>query len=159
MAAPLDPSERFVRSAPLPRQIVGAWFLACFFLIACDPYADTRAELGEADAKRFDRGLRAATPCWSCHDPRGDAFKIGPPLSTLFGRKAGSVKGFPYSAAMLDSSVVWNAGSLDRFLENPQAVVPYNRMLSAPVADPRVRADLIFFFSVRDRHSERILSR
>ena len=157
MAGPFDPKERFVRPVPILRQIVGVWFLACCLLVACDPYSDTRAELGEADAKRFDRGLRASTPCWSCHDPKGDAFKIGPPLSTLFGRKAGSVKGFPYSAAMLGSSVVWNPGSLDRFLENPQAVVPHNRMLSAPVADPGVRADLIFFLSVLDRHSERIL--
>ena len=154
MASLFGPPSRLTRRPRSAWAIIGGWLLACFFLIGCDPYGDTRAELGEADARRFDRGLRAATPCWSCHDPRGDALKIGPPLSNLFGRKAGSVKGFPYSAAMRDSPVVWNESSLDRFLQSPQSLIPSNRMLSAPIADPGSRGDLVFFFAALDQHSQ-----
>lgn len=128
--------------------MVGVCLLACFGLTGCDPFSDVRAGLNPADRERFDRGLRVATPCWSCHDPTGDAFKIGPPLRGLFGQRAGFVKGFPYSSEMRESPVEWNERTLERFLANPQSLIPQNRMLSAPMADARARADLVFFLGL-----------
>jgi len=66
-------------------------------------------------------------------------------LKGLFGRKAGGVEGFPYSPALSGSSLSWDVQNLDRFLANPQLVLPGNRMLSPPISDPAARADLIFF--------------
>ncbi|MCS5636298.1 MAG: cytochrome c family protein, partial [Myxococcota bacterium] len=100
--------------------------VACLAGLGCDPYSETRAGLDPAERIRFDRGVRAATPCWSCHDLTGDALKIGPPLQGLFGRKAGVVEDFPYSPALAQSSLHWNAQNLHRFLANPQATIPGN---------------------------------
>ncbi len=130
------------------RAMLGVCLLACSALTGCDPFSDVRAGLNPSDRERFDRGLRAATPCWSCHDPTGDALKIGPPLRGLFGQTAGFVKGFPYSSEMRESPVEWDENTLDRFLANPQWLIPQNRMIFAPMTDARTRADLVFFLGV-----------
>ncbi len=68
------------------------------------------------------------------------------------GRRAGSVPGFAYSAAMKKSSIVWNKRTLDRFLASPLAVIPGTAMGYAGIADPRERADLIEYLE-RANHS------
>lgn len=110
-----------------------------------DPWADVRAGLSPAERARFDSGARIAAPCAACHDLAGDALKIGPPLSGLDGRPAGSVPGFGYSSALLRSGLVWNARTLDAFLAAPQRVVPGNRMVSPGVAGSAARGDLVYF--------------
>ena len=127
--------------------------MACLGAPGCDSYSEARAALGPAERARFDRGLRIATPCWSCHDLTGDALKVGPPLRGLFGRKAGAVEDFPYSPALSRSSLHWDAQNLHRFLGNPQATIPGNRMLSPPISDAGARADLIFFLERATRQS------
>ncbi len=61
------------------------------------------------------------------------------------------IKGFPYSAAFRQASLVWNDRTLDAFLANSQRVIPQNRMLSPPMTDPGTRSDLIFFLGTIDR--------
>jgi cytochrome c len=46
----------------------------------------------------------------------------------VIGRKAGSLAGYAYSDAMKNSSVSWDEATLDRFIENPEAVVSGNNM-------------------------------
>lgn len=81
--------------------------------------------------------------CGGCHSI--DRNRVGPMHLGLFGRKAGSVEGFHYSKAMRDSGIVWNEGTLDKFLENPRAMVPGTKMTYAGVKDPQERADLIAY--------------
>jgi len=81
--------------------------------------------------------------CAACHALGYD--RTGPRHCGLFGRRAGSVKGFEYSAAMKRSKIVWNEKSLDGFLANPIARVPGTSMGYAGVADPKERADLIAY--------------
>jgi cytochrome c len=63
----------------------------------------------------------------------------------LFGRRAGSVPGFVYSAAMRNSGIVWSEATLDRFLQGPRQMVPGTKMTYAGVPDPQERADLIAY--------------
>jgi cytochrome c len=66
--------------------------------------------------------------CRTCHTVEPGDNRLGPSLAGIIGRKAGSLPGYAYSDAMKKSSVVWDEASLDRFIENPQAVVPGNNM-------------------------------
>jgi cytochrome c len=50
--------------------------------------------------------------------------KPGPLLSGVYGRPAGSVPGYHYSAALAGSSIVWSASNLNRWLSGPPAFIP-----------------------------------
>ena len=80
--------------------------------------------------------------CMICHSL--DRNEIGPMHRNLFGRKAGTVQGYDYSAALKASSIVWNEATLDRWLIDPQAVVPGTKMTFS-LDDARDRADVIAF--------------
>jgi cytochrome c len=71
--------------------------------------------------------------------------RTGPRHCGLFGRRAGSVPGFSYSAAMKASNIVWDAHTLDRFLANPTRAVPGTSMGYAGVADKAERDALIAY--------------
>jgi cytochrome c len=81
--------------------------------------------------------------CVACHALTYD--RTGPRHCGLFGRQAGSVRGFEYSAAMKRSKIVWNEKTLDRFLASPLTVVPGTAMGYAGVTDRKERADLIAY--------------
>ena len=81
--------------------------------------------------------------CAACHALPFD--RTGPRHCGLFGRRAGSVPGFDYSAAMKRSKIVWNAKTLDRFLANPPKAVPGTSMTYAGVPDRAERAALIAY--------------
>lgn len=81
--------------------------------------------------------------CLACHALAYD--RTGPRHCGLFGRRAGSVKGFAYSEAMTRSKIIWNEKTLDRFLENPLTAVPGTAMGYAGVTDRKERADLIAY--------------
>lgn len=80
--------------------------------------------------------------CIACHSL--DANRVGPMHRGVYGRKAGSVPGFAYSPALTASSVVWTADTLDRWLTDPQSLIPGQRM-NFRVALPDDRADIIAY--------------
>jgi cytochrome c len=99
-------------------------------------------------AKALD-GERAFQRCVSCHsmDPR-EAGLQGPTLAGVVGRRAGSVGGFEYSPAMRQArarGLVWTEAALDRFMLDPQTVVPKTDMFIPAVRDPRERAAVIAY--------------
>lgn len=81
--------------------------------------------------------------CLACHALAYD--RTGPRHCGLFGRRAGSVAGFPYSDAMRHSNIVWNEATLNRFLANPTKTVPGTAMGYAGIKDDKERADLIAY--------------
>jgi len=83
--------------------------------------------------------------CTGCHSLDQD--KEGPHLRNVYGRKAGSVKIFPYSAALLSSKVTWDDVSLEKWLTEPDSLVPGNDM-AFQVPKPGERADIIQFLKV-----------
>ena len=84
--------------------------------------------------------------CAACHAPAG-GHGIGPSLTGVLGRKAGTLAGFRYSRAMRESGIKWNAKSLDRYIANPQKVVPGNRMPFAGLKDAAQRAAVVRYLS------------
>ena len=89
------------------------------------------------------RGERLYDRCAACHALAQD--RVGPRHCGLLGRRAGSVAGFDYSAAMKKSGVVWTARTLDRFLTAPTKEIPGTTMTYDGVADAQERADLIAY--------------
>ena len=83
-----------------------------------------------------------ATVCGACHE--ADRNKVGPMLAGVVGRRAGSVPGYPYSAALARSGVVWEAATLDKWLAGPEHFVPGAEMpFSLP--DAMRRRDVIAY--------------
>lgn len=80
--------------------------------------------------------------CASCHSVRPDRHGMGPSLAGLMGREAGSVPGFSYSAALKNSGIVWDAKSLDTWLQAPMKMVPGTRMVVG-MSDPKGRKMII----------------
>jgi cytochrome c len=87
-------------------------------------------------------GATVYRQCMICHalDKNG----IGPSHHNVFGRAAGSVANYTYSAALKTSNIVWNEATLDQWLANPQALVPGTKMMFS-VDNAQDRADVIAF--------------
>ena len=81
--------------------------------------------------------------CLACHALKTD--RVGPRHCGLLGRRAGTVPGFPYSAAMRKSKLTWDEKTLDRFLQKPTKVVPGTAMTYDGVPDSTDRRDLIAY--------------
>jgi cytochrome c len=95
------------------------------------------------------RGEAIYQRCLACHSLAHN--RVGPRHCGLFGRKAGTLKGYPYSAAMKKYGVIWDAKTLDHFLENPMKAVPGTKMGYAGVKDPQERSDLIAYLAKATR--------
>lgn len=80
--------------------------------------------------------------CIACHSL--DENRVGPKHRGVYGRKAGSVPDFAYSMALTASKIVWSDTTLNRWLTNPEALIPGQRM-NFQVRSAEDRADLIAF--------------
>jgi cytochrome c len=92
------------------------------------------------------RGEARFQDCAACHRLEAGANNVGPSLHGIFTRKAGEIADFRYSPAIKRSGIVWTPETLDKFITDPQALVPGNRMPYAGMANANDRADLIAYF-------------
>ncbi|MDU8942048.1 c-type cytochrome [Ovoidimarina sediminis] len=85
--------------------------------------------------------------CSICHTLGEDGERrAGPPLAGLFGRRAGSVDGYPYSEAILALDIVWSEETIDALFDiGPDHYIPGTKMPMQQIAKPEDRADLIDF--------------
>jgi cytochrome c len=84
--------------------------------------------------------------CRTCHSLKEGDNRLGPNLYKVLGRKAGSLPNYGYSSAMKNADLIWDRTKLDRFIENPDAVVPGNNMKPyGGLASGDVRAEVIVF--------------
>lgn len=102
-------------------------------------------------------GERIFQYCFSCHsvDPNEQAQLEGPSLYRIVGRPAASLQGFNYSDAMKKrgaEGLTWEAATLNRYIGDPQAIVPGTRMSAAPLRDDQARADLIAYLAKSGPH-------
>ena len=99
-----------------------------------------------AHAQDAAAGEKVFAQCKACHQVGEKARNaVGPVLNGLFGRKAGTVEGFNYSAANKNSGIVWDEHSLDGWLADPQAMIRGTTMTFRGVADDATRKNLIGF--------------
>ena len=81
------------------------------------------------------RGEARFQDCAACHKLEAGANDVGPSLHGIFARKAGELADFRYSPAMKRSGIIWTPETLDKFITDPQAMVPGNRMPYAGMAE------------------------
>lgn len=104
-------------------------------LLVVSAHAEGDAIRGEAHFKE----------CAACHKLEAGANEVGPSLHGIFSRKAGELADFRYSPAMRRSGVTWTAETLDKYIADPQAFIPANRMPYAGLSNASDRADLIAY--------------
>ncbi len=97
---------------------------------------DGNAEAGEDVFKK----------CRACHDVGPDAKnKVGPVLNGLLGRKSGTIAGFAYSDANKNSNVTWDEATFLKYIEDPRAFMPGNKMAFAGLKDEQDRKDVLAY--------------
>lgn len=101
--------------------------------------AHSAASFAAGDAAH---GATVYRQCMICHSL--DKNGVGPSHRNVFGRAAGSVANYNYSAALKASNIVWNETTLDQWLADPQALVPGTKMMFS-VDNAQDRADVIAF--------------
>ena len=87
------------------------------------------------DPSLVKQGEKVFKKCKTCHQVGDNAkHRVGPHLNKLFGRVAGSAKGFRYSKAMKTKGtdgLAWDAETLKAFLQAPRSYVPKSKMAFA----------------------------
>src|SRR3982074_3405521 len=91
------------------------------------------------------RGEQVFNQCKPCHSLEADKNGVGPTLHGLFGRKAGTVAGYNYSAAMKNSGVVWNEDTLKQYLADPHKFIPGDKMVFAGIKNEEQLDDVIAY--------------
>jgi cytochrome c len=91
------------------------------------------------------RGEDFYKECAACHRLDTGPSDVGPSLHGVFSRKAGELADFRFSPAMKRSGVVWTAETLDKYIADPQALIPANRMPYSGMSNATDRADLIAY--------------
>ncbi len=66
--------------------------------------------------------------CRTCHTTKEGDNRFGPHLYKIIGRKAGSLPDYGYSSALKGADFVWDEEKLERFIANPDELVPGNSM-------------------------------
>jgi cytochrome c len=99
------------------------------------------ALLGQAQTPKSGKDLFESR-CAGCHALDRD--KEGPRLAGVYGRAAGSVAGFQYSGALSKSKLTWNEETLDKWLADPDKLVPDNDM-GFHVENPEERRSIVQF--------------
>jgi cytochrome c len=66
--------------------------------------------------------------CRTCHTTNKSDNRLGPNLYKIVGRKAGSLPNYAYSSAMKGADFIWDEAKLNRFIANPDEMVPGNSM-------------------------------
>ncbi len=115
--------------------------LALHLVTGTTAYAESATGTLEGDPVR---GQSLYQACMGCHSL--DDNDVGPKHRGVVGRRAGTVPDYAYSSALKASGITWDPVNLDRWLTNPQALVPGAKMYFS-IANPQSRADLIAYLA------------
>jgi cytochrome c len=101
-----------------------------------------------ASAQDVEEGKGIFKKCAACHQIGPEAKNaLGPVLTCVLGRKAGTYEGFTgYSEALKNSGITWDDEHILKWMEADDKVVPGNKMLfPAGVKDETDRANLLAY--------------
>lgn len=100
-----------------------------------------------ASAQDAAAGQRVFNQCRACHTvEQGGRNGVGPNLHGIFGRRAGSIDGFRYSAPMRAKAaegLTWDEPTLRAYIANPKAIVPAGSMSFPGLRNEQQIDDLI----------------
>jgi cytochrome c2 len=94
-----------------------------------------------------------ARKCSICHSVTDDGVRrAGPTLYKVFGRKAGALPGYSYSATLDGSDIIWSEETIDQlFLDGPDHYIPGSKMPMQVIALPEDRKDLVDYLKGGNR--------
>jgi cytochrome c len=124
---------------------------------ALGPIAPAAGEAAEgtvaAAARREPHGARVFRACAACHALVPDAGpSAGPSLHGLFGRRMGSLPGYPFSERLARGDITWTPETVaDLFTRGPDVVTPGTKMPVQTVGEPADLAALIRFLEIATR--------
>ena len=85
--------------------------------------------------------------CQVCHSLEPGKDVLGPSLAGIVGRKSGVEPNYAYSPAMKSANLTWDVKTLDAYLDDPQKLVPGNKMPFPGLKTPQDRSDVIAFIA------------
>jgi cytochrome c len=94
--------------------------------------------------------LQFARKCSVCHTLQADGRnRAGPTLYRVFGRRIGTLDGYPYSQALKKLDIVWTPETLAKLFElGPEVFTPGSKMPLQKMADKPQRDALIAFLEL-----------
>ena len=104
-------------------------------------------ETAEGDDMLTQGRIQFARKCSICHTlTRDGANRAGPTLYGLFGRRIGSLPGYPYSEALKQLDVVWTEETVSKLFElGPDEYTPGSKMPLQKMTDKAQRDALVAF--------------
>ncbi|SEG74411.1 c-type cytochrome [Bosea lathyri] len=120
------------------------WTLIASLIVAALPHAAQAAGDPAAGEKIFLK-------CRACHQV-GETAKnaVGPKLNGLFGRTAGSIEGYSYSAANKNSGITWDEATFRDYIRAPQAKIPGTKMVFPGLKPDQEIDDVVAFLKQFD---------
>jgi len=131
----------------------GSVLAGAALLTACgqDASREAGAPAGQASGDR----PAAFAVCASCHSADvADGNRVGPNLAGVVDAKAGAQPGYNYSDALKTSGIVWTLDQLDRFIQNPRALVPGTKMMIQGPKDPAARKAIIDYLAATGKGAQ-----
>ena len=136
----LLPWPRFNGGQVNPVHLIAA--LGGIAYMLCSPSALPQTSQDTSGQQAFNNA------CRTCHMVKEGDNRLGPHLAKVLGRKAGSLPDYGYSSAMKEAGFAWDREKLERFIANPDEVVPGNRMKPyTGVASSDDRTKIVAFLS------------
>ncbi|MES0812182.1 c-type cytochrome [Roseibium sp. SCPC15] len=125
--------------------IVYSWPVAD--LASYDPMAQETPQFLRKPEDMSNGERQFARKCSICHALTIDGGrKAGPTLYNVFGRKAGTLEGYPYSETLAGSDIIWSEETIDQlFLDGPDHFIPGSKMPMQRITGSEDRDDLIDF--------------
>lgn len=100
----------------------------CAAHLTLSTYSSASEAASPPDAVAAAGQLVFNNACRTCHTTKESDNRLGPHLYKIVGRKAGALPNYGYSSAMKNADFVWDETRLNRFIANPDDVVPGNKM-------------------------------
>jgi cytochrome c len=99
------------------------------------------------------RGAQVFRQCMACHSVEPGEHRTGPSLAHVLNNKVGSAEGFMrYSDAMKRADLVWNEATLDKWLANPERLLPGTSMTFPGLKETKDRQDVIAYLKAVDEN-------